>query len=127
MAKTTHELVLEAKASVTEAASEQVQVLLDQGVTLIDVREPEEFVAGHLPGAFNIPRGVLEFKIASLPQAADMQAPLILYCLGGGRAALSAVQLQKLGYAQVVCLAGGFEAWAAAKLPVSKPAPINFE
>ncbi len=127
MAATPHDLVLEAKAQVTEISPIQALELLNEGVTVVDVREYDEFAAGHLPGAINVPRGILEFKIGTVPQAADLHAPLLVYCRTSGRAALSAVQLQKIGYTKVYSLAGGFETWSAANHPVLKPAPINFE
>lgn len=127
MPATPHELVVEAKAQIKEVDCNQALELLNEGVTVVDVRESDEFNAGHLPGALNIPRGILEFKIASVPQAADPHAPLLVYCRTSGRAALSAVQLQKIGYSKVYSLAGGFELWNSGSRPVMKPVPINFE
>ena len=94
---------------------------------ILDVREYDEYAAGHLPGAINIPRGVLEFKIGMVPEAADKNAPILLYCRTSGRAALSAVQLQRIGYGDVISMAGGYEQWEKENRPSEKPAPINFE
>lgn len=127
MAITPHDLVVEAKSQTREINCVQALELLNEGVTVIDVREPDEFALGHLPGAVNVPRGILEFKIGGVPQAADPHAPLLLYCRTSGRAALSAVQLQKIGYSKVFSLGGGFDLWNNQQQPVVKPAPINFE
>lgn len=127
MAITPHELVVEAKSRIREINCAQALELLNEGVTVIDVRESDEFALGHLPGAINVPRGILEFKIGGVPQAADPHAPLLVYCRTSGRAALSAVQLQKIGYSKVFFLSGGIELWNNEQQPVVKPAPIDFE
>lgn len=126
MAATPHELVVEAKAQIREVTTGDAQLALCQSV-VVDVREPEEVALGHLPGAINIPRGVLEFKIGTLLQTKETSAPLLLYCRSGGRSALAAVQLQKLGYSNVVSMAGGFDAWSAEGRPADKPVPVSFE
>lgn len=126
MAVTPHDLVVEAKSQIREVSTADAQGLLGRRVVL-DVREPEEFAAGHLPGAINIPRGVLEFKIGMVPPLAATKAAILLYCRTSGRAALSSVQLQKLGYCDVLSMAGGFEAWNREGRPTETPEPINFE
>lgn len=126
MSLTPHELVLEAKAQIQEVSPSEAQGLLGKRV-IIDVREYDEYAAGHLPGAINIPRGILEFKIGMVPECADKSRPLLLYCRTSGRAALSAVQLKKIGYHDVVSMAGGFEAWNKEGRPTEKPEPINFD
>jgi rhodanese-related sulfurtransferase len=79
---------------------------------ILDVREPAEYAAGHLPGAFNIPRGVLEFKIGSHPDFQDKQdAHIIVYCQSGGRSALATEVLNKMGFNNAVSMTGGFKAW----------------
>ena len=126
MALTPHDLVLEAKSQVREINCDEAQSLLGKRV-IIDVREYDEFAAGHLPGAINIPRGVLEFKIGMVPECANKHGAFLLYCRTSGRAALSAVQLQKIGYADVLSIAGGFELWNTEGRPTEKPEPINFD
>lgn len=82
------------------------------------MREPAEFEAGHLSGAINIPRGVLEFQVeahpaiacATNPALSVRERPLLIYCRTGGRAALAALSLQQLGFTQVRSLAGGLMA-----------------
>lgn len=126
MAVTPHELVVEAKSQIKEVPTAEAQALLGKRI-VIDVREYDEFAAGHLPGAINIPRGVLEFKIGMVPECANKDGAFLLYCRTSGRAALSAVQLQKIGYSNVISMAGGFEVWNNENRPTEKPAPINFE
>lgn len=125
MAVSPHDLVVEAKSQIKEVSTADAQGLLGRRAVL-DVREPDEYAAGHMPGAINIPRGILEFKIGMVLPAAT-SAAILIYCRTSGRAALSAVQLQRLGYADVVSMAGGFEAWNSEGRPTEKPEPINFE
>ena len=126
MAVTPHDLVIEAKSQIKEVSTAQTLALLGKRV-FIDVREYDEFAAGHLPGAINIPRGVLEFKIGMVPECANKDGAFVIYCRTSGRAALSAVQLQRIGYRDVISMAGGYEAWNNEGRPTEKPQPINFE
>lgn len=126
MAVTPHELVVEAKTQIKEVGTADAQALLGRRI-VIDVREYEEYAAGHLPGSINIPRGVLEFKISTVPACADKDAAYLVYCRTSGRAALSTVQLQKIGYTDVVSMAGGFEQWSNEGRPAEKPAPVSFD
>jgi rhodanese-related sulfurtransferase len=126
MAVTPHELVVEAKSQIKEVGTTEAQSLLGKRV-VIDVREYDEYAAGHLPGAINIPRGVLEFKIGMVPECANKAGSFLVYCRTSGRAALSTVQLQRIGYADVISMAGGFEVWNNEGRPVEKPEPVNFE
>ena len=94
---------------------------------IIDVRSPGEFAEDHLPGAINLPRGVLEFQIHAHPAMACTTSEalavadreLVLYCLTGGRSALAADSLQALGFTRVRSLAGGLTAWRNADLPLT--------
>lgn len=126
MSMTPHDLVVEAKAQIKEVHTTEAQSLLGKR-TIIDVREYDEYAAGHLPGAINIPRGILEFKIGMVPECANKDGAFLIYCRTSGRAALSAVQLQRLGYSNIVSMAGGFDAWNTENRPTEKPEPINFE
>jgi len=126
MAVTPHDLVVEAKSQIKEVGTADAQGLLGKRV-VIDVREYDEYAAGHLPGAINIPRGILEFKIGMVPECANKDGAFLIYCRTSGRAALSAVQLQRIGYANVISMAGGFDAWNNEGRPTEKPEPINFE
>lgn len=124
-ALTAFDLVADARQRIREVAPAAFHGNAGDAV-LIDVREPAEFDTGHLPGAINIPRGVLEFQVdahpavanATDPALAHRERPLVLYCRTGGRAALAADNLQKLGFADVRSIAGGIEAWREAGLPV---------
>lgn len=112
MTVTAMELVAAAKQNIVEinvdAARQQLNSCL-----LLDVREPGEFAAGHLAGAVNIPRGVLEFQIGNHPAFQNKQADqLIVYCQSGGRSALATLVLNQMGYDKAVSMAGGFKAWA---------------
>jgi len=126
MAVTPHDLVIEAKAQIKEVSTGEALGMLGKRV-IIDVREYDEYAAGHLPGAINIPRGVLEFKIGMVPECANKEGAFLIYCRTSGRAALSAVQLQRIGYSNVISMGGGFEAWNNERRPTEKPEPINFE
>jgi rhodanese-related sulfurtransferase len=118
MAQTANDLVAAAKKNIREISPATLHEWAGREFTLIDVREPAEFAAGHLPGAVNLPRGLLEFQIESPPVSADRSRTLVVYCLSGGRAALAADSLQQLGFTQVHSLAGGIAAWRNAALPV---------
>ncbi|HEX8773462.1 MAG TPA: rhodanese-like domain-containing protein [Pyrinomonadaceae bacterium] len=83
---------------------------------LIDVREDHEWDAAHARGAEHMGRGIIERDIEhSIP---DKQTPLILYCGGGYRSALAADSLQRMGYTNVLSMAGGWKAWQAAGAPI---------
>jgi rhodanese-related sulfurtransferase len=83
---------------------------------LIDVREDSEWAAGHVRGAEHMGRGVIERDIEV--RVPDKAAQLILYCGGGFRSALATDNLQKMGYTNVLSMAGGWRAWQAAGAPV---------
>ena len=128
MFRPAHDLVQEAKKSVREChAAEMHERLTAPNALLIDVREPDEYRQGHISGAINIPRGMLEFKISNEPSLQDLTRPLLVYCKTSGRAALSVVALQTMGFTNTNSLAGGFDGWIAAGHPVSKPKDITFE
>ena len=105
------ELIERVKSQIQETTTEEVHQLLQDGadVQLIDVRERDEFVEGHIEGADFIPRGLLDLKIENA--APNKERPIVLYCAGGTRSALAARALGELGYANVKSMAGGFTAW----------------
>ena len=124
--KTAHDLVLAARAQIEELSPQDAQRW--QAATaaqVLDVREPDEFAAGHLPGAVNVPRGMLEFCIGELQPDGD--AAILLYCKTSGRAALATQSLHSLGYTQLRSVAGGFDQWQADGLSVEKPVLPSFE
>ena len=125
--KTAHDLVLAAKSQCREVHLEEAPAHILTADALIDVREADEFAAGHLAGAINIPRGLLEFKLSGTPALEPRDLNVVLYCKTSGRAALAAVAMQSMGYLNVVSINGGYDAWVAAGKPVVKPAQDSFE
>ena len=122
---TASDLVAEARAQVREI--EPTAFAAHRGaVVVIDVREPAEFETGHIPGSINIPRGVLEFQVDAHPAVAHVgdpalshqERPLVVVCRTGGRAALAAANLQRMGFVDVRSIAGGVNAWGEAGLPL---------
>ena len=84
---------------------------------LVDVREESEFAASHIPDALHLGKGVIERDIEkSIP---DTNAPVVLYCGGGYRSALAALNLQLMGYTNVISMDGGFREWKQASLPTT--------
>ena len=103
-------LVDDAKSRVREVSIEETRRKLEAGkVKVLDVREDSEWAAGHVRGAEHLGRGILERDIEA--RVPDKNAALIVYCGGGFRSALSADNLQKMGYANVASMAGGWRAW----------------
>jgi rhodanese-related sulfurtransferase len=112
-------LVDDAKSRVREIDVAGTRRQLEQKkAVLIDVREESEWAAGHARGALHLGKGVIERDIEQ--RVPDKSAPIILYCGGGFRSALSADNLQKMGYTNVVSMAGGWRAWQAEGAPVEK-------
>ncbi|WP_018412119.1 rhodanese-like domain-containing protein [Methyloversatilis thermotolerans] len=125
--KTAHDLVVMARARVEEISLDEAELAIRDADALIDVREGDEYTTGHLAGALNIPRGVLEFRISAMPGLEGRDRTLVLYCKTGGRAALAACALHDMGYLNVKSIAGGIEAWSEAGKPVVRPAQPDFE
>lgn len=125
--KSAHDLVAAAKARVQEVSVDQAEQAIREADVLIDVREADEYQAGHVPGAVHASRGLLEFKLSSSPQLASRDLKVVLYCKSSGRAALAACAMHDMGYLQVQSIAGGFDAWVAAGKPVASPTTPSFE
>ncbi len=105
------EILKAAKADIEPLTLEQVDEIIRQGeeMTLVDVREGEEWRAGHLPGAIHIPRAWLEMQVdEKLP---EKSAPIVLYCAGGNRSALAGKTLKELGYTNLRHMIRGFSGW----------------
>ncbi len=109
---TKDDLLADARPSVNPVDAAGAETLLSDGATVLDVREPAEFDMGHLPGAVNVPRGVLEFRVGNHPALMDSGAVILLYCKNGGRSTLAAHTLKQMGFGQVRMLVGGFDGWA---------------
>lgn len=111
-------LAADARTRTWEIPLAEVSAALAQpGAVLIDVREESEWADGHAEGALHLSRGIIEFRIQE--HVTDFNTPIALYCGRGRRSALVADNLQKIGYNNVLTVAGGFEAWEAAGLPVT--------
>jgi len=104
-------VVNDAKTRIREVTVEETKERLasDKEVRLVDVREDDEWRAGHAAGAEHLGKGIIERDIeATFP---DKSTELILYCGGGFRSALAADVLQTMGYTNVYSMAGGWKAW----------------
>ncbi len=114
------------KKRIHEATPEQVQDLMRSGdVQLGDVREKDEWNAGHIPGAVHVPKSYLEqWAEDRLP---EKEKTTILYCAGGVRSAMAADTLQQLGYQNVISMAGGFNRWKDSGKPWTTPASFTPE
>ncbi len=124
--KTAHDLVRRAQAQIIEIDIGDAESEIRNADLLLDVREQEEFQAGHLPGAINIPRGLLEFQLSHMAELEARHLRIVVYCKTSGRAALSALTLQEMGYLHVRSLSGGFDNWEATGKAVVRPQPPNF-
>jgi rhodanese-related sulfurtransferase len=102
-------VVDDAKSRTREVTVAETQDRMRTGAKLIDVREDNEFEAGHAAGAAHMGRGIIERDIVQTFPEKDTE--LILYCGGGYRSALSADMLQRMGYTNVWSMAGGWKAW----------------
>jgi molybdopterin/thiamine biosynthesis adenylyltransferase/rhodanese-related sulfurtransferase len=114
------------KKRIHEATPEQVQELIRSGeVQLGDVREKDEWNAGHIPGAVHVPKSYLEqWAEDRLP---EKDKATVLYCAGGVRSAMAADTLQRLGYDNVISMVGGFNRWKDSGKPWTKPASFTPE
>jgi len=117
--------IAELKSSIPEVTAAEAHRLQQQGVTLIDIREPDEVSQGSPTGARRIVRGFLELNIEeAIP---DLDAPVLTLCAAGVRSLFAAEDLRHLGYSQVSSVAGGFGAWKNAGLPIDTPRTLNNE
>ncbi|MDQ3242424.1 MAG: rhodanese-like domain-containing protein [Gemmatimonadota bacterium] len=112
-------LAEDARVRVREMSVADVMRAVDEGAArLIDVREDNEWMAGHARGAEHIGRGIIERDIEKL--VPDKASALILHCGGGFRSALAADSLQRMGYTNVASMAGGWRAWKEAGAPIEE-------
>jgi len=119
------QLLALAKDQIEEVTPQDLKRRLDAGeeVTLVDIRERDEFAQGHLPGAVFIPRGFLELQVEQVQY--DRSKPIVLYCAGGVRSVLAARNLQEMGYERVQSLISGYNGWKNAGLPFKVPQLLN--
>lgn len=90
------------------------------GVLIIDVREPQEYAAGHVPGVINIPRGLIETQIWNHLGKADVEHPIVLQCQSGRRATLAAQTLGELGFTQTSAVIMNLDDWKTSGNPFVK-------
>lgn len=104
-------LVAQVKKQIKEVDIHYVKTQLEtkKPVTVVDIRELDEYVQGYIPGAKFIPRGFLELRIEDAQS--NREAEIVLYCAGGVRSALGARALEEMGYHHVSSMIGGFGAW----------------
>ena len=108
----------EAFKNITQISADNAKALLDKGgVVFVDVREPDEFKAGHILGAKNIPRGTIEWMVPK-QISDDKNASIVVYCEHGSRGALATYTLVRMGYKNVKNLEGGRADWVKAGCPV---------
>jgi len=114
---TAKDFVAEAKKNIATISVAEAKALFDKGgVIFLDVREPKEYKSGHIPGAINVPKGLLEFKIGK--KMPDKNAAAVVYCKSGRRSSLATDTLVKMGYKSLKNMDGGWKAWTKAGYPV---------
>lgn len=111
--KTGADLVEAARQRITEISPAETRTLHDRGedVVFLDVREPNEWNLGRIPGAIHLPRGNIESKVEGV---VDREKRVIIYCARANRSALAADTMQQMGYTSVASMAEGFGGWIAA-------------
>lgn len=128
MSETPADLLAEARKTVPEISADEAKQKLDSGEIdlIVDVREPNEWDAGHIPGALHAPRGMIEWYAdptyanhkPELAEARDKN--VVIHCAAGGRSLLAAQSLQRLGFKNVSSMSGGFNDWSAKGHQVEK-------
>ena len=117
-AMTADDFIAECGDNIKEINVEEGRKLLGEGDYLfVDCRTEKEFKKGSVPNSVNIQRGLLEFSIGK--QAPEKDTPIVVYCKSGKRSALSTCTLTKMGYTNILSMAGGWEAWVEAGYPVN--------
>jgi rhodanese-related sulfurtransferase len=114
------EMLAKAKSAIKTVSAADVKAAIDkkENTVYLDVRDPGEYAAGHLPGALNVSRGTLEFNVwKAIP---DQNAKVIVYCKTAGRSALATKTMNDLGYKNAVLMDAQFEDWIKAGYPVER-------
>jgi molybdopterin/thiamine biosynthesis adenylyltransferase/rhodanese-related sulfurtransferase len=120
------EVLRQIKSRIDEVDPGTVHEQLHNGVVLVDVREPEEWAAGHIPGAQHVPKSYLESRIEGA--VADRGQHVVLYCASGNRSAWAARTLiDDLGYENVESMTGGFTLWKDRGYEVETPRTLTAE
>jgi molybdopterin/thiamine biosynthesis adenylyltransferase/rhodanese-related sulfurtransferase len=122
---TFRDLLSAAKSEIREVDTDAAAASIADGALALDVREPDEYEEGALPGAVHIPRGHLEAQIEG--RVPDKDGPIVIYCAGGVRSAFAAKTLGELGYTDVTSMAGGFGRWKDEGRPWKQPASLTAE
>ena len=122
---TFRDLLSAAKAEITEITPEIAAGRLADGYLVLDVREPDEYAEGAIPGAIHIPRGHLEAQIEN--RIPDKTTPVVVYCAGGVRSAFAARTMGELGYSTVESMEGGYGRWKDEGRPWKQPASLTAE
>jgi rhodanese-related sulfurtransferase len=113
-------IVNDAKSRVKETNVAEVKKRIDAGekLTLVDVREDNEWQKGHIAGAVHLGKGIIERDIEGV--VPNKEQEIVLYCGGGFRSALAADALKKMGYTNAVSMDGGWRGWNEQGLPTEK-------
>ena len=129
-AMTLMDFVRAAKAEIAEVDGERLEAMRKErlNLMLLDVREASEYEQGHLEEAMLVPRGILEAasdlkypkRVQKLADAREQ--PIVLYCATGGRSAMAAATLKRMGFNEVYSLAGGIVQWEAENRPLIRGA-----
>src|SRR5687768_11141242 len=124
---TYRELLAQVRSEIDEISTIEAQERLESsdGTLFVDVREPDEWDEGHIPGAVYTGRGRLESRIEGL--VPDKSHPLVVYCSAGSRSAFATKTLEELGYLNVVNLAGGFADWKRNGYEITMPRVLSSE
>jgi molybdopterin/thiamine biosynthesis adenylyltransferase/rhodanese-related sulfurtransferase len=126
MPKSYADLLREARADVPELTPAEVELLQERpGVAIVDVREPDEWDAGHLPNAKLVAKSRVEQQIEDA--VPDRSTKVVLYCASGIRSLFAGQLLQQLGYADVASMSGGFQQWKGQGLPWTAPPKLTPE
>ena len=126
MAKGLMDFVKEAKAQITEVSGDQLLQMKEakSDLLIVDVREPGEFIHGHIEHAMLVPRGIIEAAAdVDYPKSNETlrearNRPVVVYCATSGRSAMAAKTLQEMGFTEVYSLAGGFATWEHEQKPI---------
>lgn len=114
---TAKDFVAEVSKEVTHKSLAETKTMYDQGgYVFLDCRDQFEYKKGHIPGAINISRGLMEWKIEK--KIPNKNEKIVMYCKSGGRSTLAAHAIQRMGYKNVVNVDGGWLAWVEAGYPV---------